>query len=711
VKKMPNKLLAGFFLILLVLTIAVCVLPLLLDPNNYKPNIAALIKEKTGRDVAFEGDITLSLFPWIGISTEKIVISSRKLEFQELPFITVEKSDIRFKLLPLLAKKIEMKAIALEGLALNLVKDKQGATNWDDIIASNPAPQLSTANARRTDAAISNKQFPLAALTVGGITIQNAQVNWDNQQTGERIELKNIHFTADKFTFGEPVKIDLAMDVSGEVVKFPGAVKLTTALRVDEKLDSFVFSDSHIEWLDANKLASGEPLAAKITAPNAAVNLTQQTVQLSGLQFQSGDIKLTAEITGEHIIDKPAIQGSIAIPPFNPRVAFKQWHIALPSMSDTKALTNLGMGFHFEANPDQVEFTDLDIALDNSRGKGSVMVKGFTQPSVLFDLAVDSLDVNRYLKPRDKLTITSPGMGFAAGTFSLPLDWLRKLDAEGKLALGKMTFNKMIMQDMHLTLSSKKGVVKIGQTASQFYQGAYSSNLNVDARAEKPSLALNEKLTDIHLEPLLKDVKGEAKLGGIVTASSQLHGQGNNTHELQSNLTGQVSFFLRDGFIKGLNLEKMIESSKNLVKGGMLTVDAQHDQTAFSEIKGTATISNNVLQNNDLNAKTAKLRSTGKGNVNIDTGQLDYTISTKLLKSEATATTPEQVHDMPIVIHLGGTFSKPTYILDVAALLTDKNKAKIGRFLDKNRDKIDKLMNKLDKKLGPGASELLKKIF
>jgi AsmA protein len=38
--------------------------------------------------------------------------------------------------------------------------------------------------------------------------------------------------------------------------------------------------------------------------------------------------------------------------------------------------------------------------------------------------------------------------------------------------------------------------------------------------------------------------------------------------------------------------------------------------------------------------------------------------------------------------------------LDVATLLADNNKAK-----------IEKLMNKLDKKLGPGASDLLKKIF
>lgn len=154
----------------------------------------------------------------------------------------------------------------------------------------------------------------------------------------------------------------------------------------------------------------------------------------------------------------------------------------------------------------------------------------------------------------------------------------------------------------------------------------------------------------------------------------------------------------------------MLENSKNLAKGGALST-SQNDQTAFSKISGTAIINKGLLENNDLIANTAKLRSTGKGNVHLDTGLVDYIITTKLLKAAATATTPEQVHDTPIVIHLGGTFSQPTYTLDVGALLTDKNKAKIDRFLDKNKDKVDKLIDKLDKKLGPGLGDLLKKIF
>lgn len=706
-RKLTQYLLAGFSVLLFALVIAVCLVPVLIDPNDYKSDIASLIKDKTGRDVALEGDITVSVFPWIGIKTGKMVVSNSP-GFQKIPFITVAKSDIKVKLLPLLSQKVEVNAIILEGLVLNLSKDKQGVKSWDDLFAPNQqSPSVAPANRANQNINLQSK------LTIGSITIQSAQLNWENQQTGELLEFKNIYLTADKFTFGEPVKIGMSMDVSGKKLKLPGTVKLATNLHVDEKLDDFIFNNSHIEWVGFKKSASEQPLAATVIAPNATVNLTRQIVQLSGLQLQSGDIKLTTDFTGEHIMDKPTIQGSVAISPFNTRVALKQWGIALPAMRDAKALNNLGMSFNFQATSDQAEFTHLDVGLDNSHGKGSVTIKDFSQPAVLFDVALDSIDVDRYLAPSEKSnkTIVSPGMAFAAGTFSLPLEWLRKLDAEGKLALGKITFNHMTLQDVHLTLSSKKGIVKVEQTAKQFYQGSYSGNLNVDARSEKLSLTLNEKLTNIRLETLLKDLKGEAKLGGLITASTQFQGMGGNPKELRSNLTGQVNFFLKDGFIKGLNLHKMVETGKNLAKGGTLPIDTQHDQTAFSKISGSLTINKDLLENNDLVANTAKLRSTGKGNVNLETEALDYSILTKLLKAEATATTPEQVHDTPIGIHVGGTFSKPIYTLDVGSLLTDKNKAKIEHFLDKNKVKIDKLMDKLDKKLGPSASDLLKKFF
>jgi len=113
-------------------------------------------------------------------------------------------------------------------------------------------------------------------------------------------------------------------------------------------------------------------------------------------------------------------------------------------------------------------------------------------------------------------------------------------------------------------------------------------------------------------------------------------------------------------------------------------------------MSGTATITNGLIQNNDLAAKSSKLRVDGKGNVNLNSEALDYKIDAKLLDSDAASAEPEQVKGA-VAIDIAGTLSNPTYTINIASLLTDKNKAK-----------VEKLIDKLDKKIGPGLGNLLK---
>ncbi|HSN24131.1 MAG TPA: AsmA family protein, partial [Methylomicrobium sp.] len=116
-------------------------------------------------------------------------------------------------------------------------------------------------------------------------------------------------------------------------------------------------------------------------------------------------------------------------------------------------------------------------------------------------------------------------------------------------------------------------------------------------------------------------------------------------------------------------------------------------------------------QNNDLLVKSSRFKIEGNGKADIESGNVEYRFLTKLVKTPATEVAPEKFHSTPIVVNMTGTFEEPVYQLDMSALMTEKNKAKIEKLIDKNKDKIDKLKHKLDKKFGPGVSDLLKKLF
>src|SRR5258708_8678957 len=64
---------AGGIVVLIALVIAVVAATF--DPNKYKPEIVAAVKDKTGRTLAIEGNLGLSFFPSIGIAIGKLSLS------------------------------------------------------------------------------------------------------------------------------------------------------------------------------------------------------------------------------------------------------------------------------------------------------------------------------------------------------------------------------------------------------------------------------------------------------------------------------------------------------------------------------------------------------------------------------------------------------------------------------------------------------------
>lgn len=680
----------------LLLIAAAGILPFVINPNDFKPEIIAAVKDKTGRELVLDGELKLSLFPWAGISTEKIALSNAP-GFQDRPFATIDEGHIGVRLLPLLSKKVELSRIMLKGALLNLARNEQGITNWDDLTAS--APEASPAAvADKTDAQPVPER---TAFSIDGIAIENARINWDDLKNDKHIELNDLNLNADKFVFDEPVNIAASMTASKSGSTSSHAIKLNAILTVNEKFDTFALHQSDLQVI-SNEAVPGQSLTTALTIADAALDLNQQTAKIRGLQLKSGDVALAAtEVSGSSINDKPSFQGTVTVAPFNPAKVMQQLAITLPAMQDANALSKLSAQADLTVTSDSADLQNLALTVDDTQITGAVSIKSFADSIIGFNLGVDALDVDRYLSPRNKASkpIASPAVFLAAGLSALPVETLRKLNADGTVSAGKLKFNDLSMQDVRINLSSKNGMFTSQQTAKQFYQGSYSGDLHMDTIGDKPALAVNEKIDHVQIEPLLKDYRGEASISGLVNASAQLQGQGHKAKELKTSLNGQLSFSFKDGAVKGFNLQRIIDEGKALIKGSALPSDNKNDQTLFSEMTGTATIANGLIQNNDLVAKSSKLRVDGKGNINLISEAVDYKIDAKLLDAKSAATEPEQVKGAA-TINVAGTLDKPLYTIDVASLLTDKNKAK-----------VEKLINKIDKKLGSGVGDLLKNIL
>ena len=207
--------------------------------------------------------------------------------------------------------------------------------------------------------------------------------------------------------------------------------------------------------------------------------------------------------------------------------------------------------------------------LDDTQIKGSTSIKDFKIPAIVFNLTADTIDVDRYLPPvtdKSAKPMTSPAVALAAGASALPVETLRKLNVDGQLSLGKLKVNGLSMQGIQLNLSAKNGIINTQQSANGFYQGSYNGSLNVDMRNKKPTLALNEKVFHVQVEPLLNDFNGKARMSGIVDATAQLKGEATMPLNLSHHSMARSSFLFKDGVVKGFNLQKIIDQAKALIK-------------------------------------------------------------------------------------------------------------------------------------------------
>ena len=126
------KWLAGLILTLAVLiVIAIVVIPQVVDPNDYRDKITELVKDKTGRDLRLDGDLSVSVFPWLGVRTQGLSLSQPAQIGGDM--LTVDTAQIRVKLLPLLSKKVEVDTVVLETPKVRLVTLANGVGSFDGL--------------------------------------------------------------------------------------------------------------------------------------------------------------------------------------------------------------------------------------------------------------------------------------------------------------------------------------------------------------------------------------------------------------------------------------------------------------------------------------------------------------------------------------------------------------------------------------------------
>jgi AsmA protein len=283
--------------LIVLLVVVVGIVAATFDPNAYKPQIVQLAKEKTGRTLSIQGDIGLKIFPKIGAAVGKTTLSERDSDKE---FAGVDGVQVYLALLPLLSKQVVVDEVRIDGLRANLIKFKDGKTNFSDLagggsraVEKSEVPKPSTAP---RDAAAPQQTVKL---DISGIRITNSRITWRDETNGNDLAVEVAQIKTGRLAdrTSSPVELDVA--VKGVKPKADLQAKLTGALTFDLQAQQYSFRDLNAKLSGSALDFSG--IAATLKADIEAAGATQ-AVKLTGLNLDakasrgkdSFDVKLTA---------------------------------------------------------------------------------------------------------------------------------------------------------------------------------------------------------------------------------------------------------------------------------------------------------------------------------------------------------------------------------------------------------------------------------
>src|SRR5712691_62462 len=210
--------------------LAIAVVVATFDPNRYKPELAAAVKEKTGRTLAIEGNLRLTVFPSIGIAVGKTSLSEPD---SSRIFARIDEAKMSLALLPLFSRQVVIDRVTLSGLTADLVKHKDGKTNFEDLL--NPPGQAGAPPPR-------SKPAPKAGavhLDIAGIEIRASAVAWRDDSSGTRLKASLAEFKTGRIASGVPGKLSLAAKIEGTKPRVDLQIKLSSGYRLDFEKQKF----------------------------------------------------------------------------------------------------------------------------------------------------------------------------------------------------------------------------------------------------------------------------------------------------------------------------------------------------------------------------------------------------------------------------------------------------------------------------------------
>ncbi len=399
---------AGIVGLLVVVALA---LPSLVDLDGRKPEIVAAVKKATGRDLAIEGPIALSILPLPTVTVSGVSFANAP-GARTPAMVTVRTATARPSILALLTGRLALSEVTLVDPRIALEVDARGRPNWDF------APPPAAAGAPAAAAA------PPPA--IGRIVLVNGTVSFADARAGSSATIDKIDATASIGSPEGPFAVAGTATVNKEPLRIDASVGAKSAKGHDVRLAL---------------QAGGGTLAF-----DGALSALGPEARLVGKASSSADNLVAFVETLAQAAGQPE-------PPLPPLLAGK---FAFAGDVDLSA--------------ESLAARDFTLTLGEDKTTGSIALR--LKPTLAIDarLSAGKLDLDRWLaglKHAAPVETPPPPAGATAAPAPAPAaNPLAAMDARLAVEIGEVVYNRQPVRNVALELDARGGAVAVPRLAA-----------------------------------------------------------------------------------------------------------------------------------------------------------------------------------------------------------------------------------------------------
>jgi len=609
------------------------------DVNRYKPELVAAVRDRTGRVLSIDGELSLSLLPRLGLAIGPARLSGPGGHGE---FAQFDAAQVGIALWPLLSRRLVIERVSLEGLKLEAVRRRDGSTNFDDLL-------------RRARGAAGTDAHPApaaaaAALSVASLQLRQATLGWRDETSGREWRLQQADLEAGRIASGTPGSLRLSGRLIGKRPLTDLAIELSSGYTVD-------FATL------ATRLA-GFDLKARGKAGGAST--------------------LDARLRGEFVAD-PA-RGPFELSDLN--LVLSAGHDIAGSFAG-----------HGSIDPErEIAALSLTGTLDGSMLHAKIATSRFSPMAIRYELQADRLDLDRLRavleKPAADATVEGAGSETDAhtdeharrGDAAVFPAALAGLEASGSVRIGALTLRGIHANQVTAEIRSGANRIELTRLGAAVFGGA------LDARATLAGSgrhALQMRLAGVDAGMALRALFGRDALDGHGDLRIDITASGGTPAALERSLDGAAALSLRNGAIVGVDLADAmhrLQRALAAVRGGLAAIEqasGARDRTAFSSLDASFAIRHGIAHNNDLDLRSPLLHVTGSGDIDLARKRIDYAVQVKLSESSSPGDPAglAALRGLPVPVRLRGSFEALSWRIDPAPLAIDIAKRELARRL------------------------------